>query len=88
MSGQKTLLLGSTGQLSQALEQAEKLGFDLILTKENIVPVTPEEYGAMAVRPKNSLLDASKILSLIDVELFTWQAELSKVLNKVDLNRL
>ena len=46
MSGQKTLLLGSAGQLGQALEQAKKLGFDLNLTKENIVPVTSEEYGA------------------------------------------
>jgi len=40
------------------------------------------------MRLKNYFLDGSKILSLIDVDLFTWQAELSKVLIKVDLNRL
>jgi dTDP-4-dehydrorhamnose reductase len=83
--------LGKTswyGFASEILDQAEKLGFDLILSKENVVPVTSEEYGAEAMRPKNSFLDVSKLLSLIDVDLFTWQAELSKVLKKVDLNRL
>ena len=83
--------LGKTNWYGFALEildQAEKLDFDLILSKENIVPVTSEEYGAKAIRPKNSFLDVSKILSHIDVDLFTWQAELSKVLKKVDLNRL
>ena len=83
--------LGKTSWYRFALEildQAEKLGFDLILTKENIVPVTSEEYGAEAIRPKSSFLDNSKLLSFIDVDLFTWQAELSKVLKKVDLNSL
>ena len=83
--------LGKTSWYRFALEildQAEKLGFDFILTKENIVPVTSEEYGAEAIRPKSSFLDNSKLLSFIDVDLFTWQAELSKVLKKVDLNSL
>ena len=57
MSVQKTLLLGSTGQFYKELEQAEKIVFDLFLTKENIVPITSEEYGAMVVRSKNYFLD-------------------------------
>lgn len=67
----------------EIVDKAEKLDFNLTLQKENIEPIKSEEYGALAERPKNSFLDITKILSVIDIDVSDWQIELNQVLKEV-----
>tara|TARA_Y100000588_G_scaffold313205_1_gene340204 strand:- start:5453 stop:6358 length:906 start_codon:yes stop_codon:yes gene_type:complete len=71
------------GFAKEIVDQAEKLDFNLTLRKENIEPIKSEEYGAIAERPKNSFLDITKILSVIDINVSKWQVELVQVLKKI-----
>jgi dTDP-4-dehydrorhamnose reductase len=47
---------------------------------ERVVPVTTEEFGAPAARPRSSVLDTSRAAAMLGVTLPDWQSQLALVL--------
>ena len=52
------------------VQKAAELDTDLVLGAENITPVTSAQYGARALRPKNSRLANSKLKAALGTESF------------------
>ena len=52
------------------------------LTVKNILPITTEEYPTPAKRPKNSVLDCTKIKQVFGIEQVDWRKELKDVVRE------
>ena len=63
------------------LERALRIG--LINNSVSVVPITTEEFPTPARRPKNSVLDCTRIKSILEIETPSWQEGLSKMLEKM-----
>ena len=55
------------------VESAWKEGVSLKLRPENIIPILSEQYNFKAKRPRNSLLDSSKIRKKFELSIHHWE---------------
>lgn len=80
--------LTSNGQTSwhgfakYIVSTAISMGFKSCCKPENIRPISTEEFGALAPRPKNSRLDCSKLFSKNKVTADNWQLQMLPVIKR------
>ncbi|HAT1797180.1 dTDP-4-dehydrorhamnose reductase [Legionella pneumophila subsp. fraseri] len=53
----------------------------LSLTLNNLNPIKSEEYPTKAIRPKNSVLDTTKIETILGIKSCSWKNDLSDVID-------
>ncbi|CEG58994.1 dTDP-4-dehydrorhamnose reductase [Legionella fallonii] len=61
------------------IDLAKKKGASLAVTR--LSPIKSEEYRTKAVRPKNSVLDTSKIGEILNISCHSWKDYLSEVVD-------
>ncbi len=66
---------------SAIVEEARLAGFKLVV--ETVLPITTEDYPTPAQRPKYSVLDKSKIRSLLEQPIPQWRTSLKKMLEEL-----
>lgn len=54
---------------------------------KSITPITTEQFGARAARPKNSKLDLSKIKQIFNIEPCDWQKDLLLIIDSLSTDR-
>ena len=59
--------------------------FNAVGLKTEVIPVTTEEYGSKALRPKNSRLDKSKLKEAGFSPLPLWKKSLKEYLKKINI---
>lgn len=52
-------------------------------SEDQILPIKTEEYPSPAARPRNSVIDTSKLNNQLDVKLVTWQSCLKSTINEI-----
>jgi dTDP-4-dehydrorhamnose reductase len=57
--------------------------FEASGTKADLVPIPGSEYRSAASRPRNSLLDNSKLASRLGLRLPSWQDGMHRVLQSL-----
>ena len=86
--------LSSSGKTSwygfskEIIRIAKSIGLKLIISERDIIPIETNQYPTEAERPKNSVLDCSKMTNSLDVELLTWQSYLEEVVKEVSRNKI
>ena len=71
------------GFATHIVTAAISLGFKSRCKPENIKPISTEDYGAVAPRPKNSRLDSSKLNENLKISPDTWQSQMRPVIKRV-----
>lgn len=71
------------GLAREVVAQASAAGIDLLLSTDNIRPITTAEYPTGARRPTNSRLDTSKLSSTFGLHLPSWQEPLEKIIKEI-----
>ncbi len=71
------------GYARYVVDEARTQGLELLLTGDDICPITSEEYPSAAPRPKYSVLDTSKVKKEFAVQLPKWQRDVGVVLTKL-----
>jgi dTDP-4-dehydrorhamnose reductase len=56
-------------------------------TDITILPISSDEYKAPALRPRNSLLDNSKIAGRLDIRLPPWEQGMAQILQRLGAMR-
>jgi len=81
--------LASLGETSwyefskEIIKLAKKNNNKLSLSQNKILPILTDEYPLTALRPKNSVLDSSKIIKQLDLKLLTWQFCLKSTIKEI-----
>ncbi len=65
------------------VEEALRLGLRLQTDPECIAPISTEDYPLPATRPRNSLLDCSRLEQDFDLTLPTWQTHVTRTLKEL-----
>ena len=65
-----------------------KENLQLKTLEEDILPISTQEYPLPAKRPKNSVLDCSKLANTLDVNFLPWQSYLDKVIKQIIQKKL
>ena len=60
----------------ELIREARSQNWPLKLSEKAVVPITTEQYPTPAKRPRNSLLDTTKLRRLLGTDLPPWQAPL------------
>ena len=68
------------------LKTAHKEGGQSLLPLEAIHPIPTSKYEQSATRPKNSLLDTSKLRNVFKIELPNWDADVQATLSDLFIN--
>lgn len=55
------------------IKEARRLGMKLRVQEDDVNAITSEEYPSAAQRPKNSVMDTSKIRKMLSIELPDWR---------------
>ncbi len=63
------------------VDEARIAGFKLVV--EEVIPISTDEYPTLALRPKYSVLDKSKIRPLLDQPIPQWRTSLKKMLEEL-----
>ena len=58
------------------------------ILEKDILPISTQEYPLPAKRPKNSVLDCSKLSNALDVNFLPWQSYLDKVIKQIIQKKL
>ena len=82
-SSGKTSWYGFTKEI---IKLAKSSGLNLHLSEKDVIPIKTNQYSSPAKRPKNSVLDTSKLTNLLDEKLLTWQSCLEEVVKEVAKN--
>ncbi|MBN9601534.1 MAG: dTDP-4-dehydrorhamnose reductase [Afipia felis] len=70
----------------ELVREARRQNWPLKLSEDTIVPITTKQYPTVAARPRNSVLDTTKLRHLLSFDTFPWQAPLTDFISQ--LNRL
>ncbi len=86
--------LASSGRTSwhhyavELVREAKRQGWPLKLSEDKIVPISTKDYPTPAARPRNSLLDTTKLRHLLGSSLPQWQTPLRGFIAQLhDANR-
>lgn len=72
----------------ELVREAKRQGWPLKLSEDRIVPISTEDYPTPAARPRNSLLDTTKLRHLLGSGLPQWQTPLREFIAQLhDVNR-
>lgn len=71
------------GYATELLREAHRLNFRLQAGPDEIVPISSEEYAAIAPRPKNSVLDTGKIQRAFSVHMPEWQVGVQQLVQEL-----
>jgi dTDP-4-dehydrorhamnose reductase len=71
----------------EIIKLAKKINLRIKLSENDIIPILSEQYPLPAKRPRNSVLDTSKISNILDESLLTWQSCLERVVKEVSNKR-
>ncbi|WP_420833350.1 dTDP-4-dehydrorhamnose reductase [[Pseudomonas] carboxydohydrogena] len=72
----------------ELVREAERQGWPLKLSEDRIIPISTEDYPTPAARPRNSLLDTTKLRHLLGYDLPQWQTPLREFIAQLhDVNR-
>ena len=74
------------GFTKEIIKLAKSSGLKLNLSEKDVIPIKTNQYPSLAKRPKNSVLDTSKLTNLLDEKLLTWQSCLEEVVKEVPKN--
>lgn len=72
----------------ELVREAKRQGWPLKLSEDKIIPISTEDYPTPAARPRNSLLDTTKLRHLLGSGLPQWQTPLRGFIAQLhDVNR-
>lgn len=71
------------GYATELLREARRLNFRLQAGPDEIVPVSSDEYAAVAPRPKNCVLDTGKIQRTFSVRMPEWQVGVQQLVREL-----
>lgn len=72
----------------ELVREAKRQGWPLRLSEDRIIPIPTEDYPTPAARPKNSVLDTSKVRHLLGFDLPRWQTPLPEFITQLhDVNK-
>ena len=70
------------GYAQLAVQEALRVGIELRVTPERVIPITSAEYPALAGRPRNSRLDTGKLRSALGIAMPPWELHVKRWLEK------
>ncbi len=76
------------GYAAELLREAQKLNLKMQTTSNGIVPISSQEYDAVAPRPRNSVLDTGKIQRTFSVRMPEWQVDLRHLVQLLSKEKL
>ena len=76
------------GLAIHTLNVAKSYGLNLTLDAAQVKPIVTAEYPLPAVRPVNSCLDSSLLLSVLDIDMPQWQVGVDKMLDQLLMQQL
>ena len=76
------------GFAKEIVRLALKENLLLKISEKDVHPISTQEYPLPAKRPKNSVLDSSKLSNTLDVNFLPWQSYLDKVVKEIIQKKL
>jgi dTDP-4-dehydrorhamnose reductase len=67
----------------ELIREAKRQNWPLKAEEENIIPIRTDQYPTLARRPKNSLLDTTKVRRIIPYDLPSWESNLRKFVGEL-----
>jgi dTDP-4-dehydrorhamnose reductase len=71
------------GYATELVREALRQGQPLRVAEGGIVPVASENYPGAATRPRNSLLDTSRLRQSFSIQLPEWQADVKRFVSRL-----
>lgn len=68
----------------ELIRESARQGRPLGIAEDKVIPIASTDYPVAAVRPKNSLLDTSKIRQVFSIDLPDWRTDVKRFVTELD----